>query len=83
MRIKAKSKALASPGGEATHEMEGVEAAEKSGSEEDSHSEGYGDMDEDEEDEEEMAAEIERQRLLDIFVEELPEEILSSSVPED
>lgn len=62
--------------------MEGVEAAHKSGSEdEDSHSEGYGDLDEDEEAHEQ--AEIEKQRLLDVFVEELPDEILGSGIPED
>lgn len=79
--------------------MEGVEGAEKSGSapsddgersggadhdsDEDSQgSDGYGDMDEDEEEEQEMA-EIEKQRLLDIYVEELPEEIINSGVPEE
>ena len=63
--------------------MEGVEAAEKSGSGEESHSDEYGEMDEEEEEEQEMAAEIEKQRLLDIFVEELPTEILNSKIPEE
>lgn len=68
--------------------MEGVEAAEKkSGSaksevgkeehqSEDEGSDAYSDVDEDEEDEQEMAAEIEKQRLLDEYVEELPEQII-------
>jgi chromatin remodeling complex protein RSC6 len=46
-------------------------------------SQGYGEMEEEEEDEQEMAAEIEKQRLLDLFVEELPDEIISSTIPED
>lgn len=56
--------------------MEGVEAAQKSGSI--SQSDGYGDIDDEEE-----AAEIERERLLDVFVEELAEEIVSSGIPDD
>ena len=63
--------------------MEGVVGADKSGSEEDSRSDGYGEMDEDEEEEQEMAAEIEKQRQLDLFVEELADEILSSGIPEE
>lgn len=53
---------------------------EESGEED---SQGYGEMEEEEEDEQEMAAEMEKQRLLDLFVEELPDEIISSSIPED
>jgi chromatin remodeling complex protein RSC6 len=53
---------------------------EESGEED---SQGYGEMEEEEEDEQEMAAEIEKQRLLDLFVEELPDEIIISSIPED
>jgi hypothetical protein len=30
-----------------------------------------------------MEADIERQRLLDVFVEEIPDEILASNIPED
>ena len=46
-------------------------------------SQGYGEMEEEEEDEQEMAAEIEKQKLLDQFVEELPDEIIASTIPED
>lgn len=82
-RIKVKSRGPKPRAEGGADEMEGVEAAGKSGSEEDSPSEGYGEMEEDEDEEQEMAAEIERQRLLDIFVEELPDEILDSAIPED
>jgi len=30
-----------------------------------------------------MAAEMEKQRLIDLFVEELPDEIIASKMPED
>jgi len=86
IKAKAKGKGPKKLGDGAGGEMEDVGAGGKSGSEEEdshSHSDGYGDMDEDEEEEQEMAAEIEKQRLLDIFVEELPDEILSSGIPED
>lgn len=60
--------------------MEGVEFAEKSGSNsrDESHSD-YGD----EQEEQEIQAEIERQKMLDQFVEEFPTEIMEASVPED
>lgn len=90
-----KAKKLVADPDEYGDEMEGVEAAgagsdegERSGggdheSDEDSQgSDGYGDVDEEEEEELEMA-EIEKQRLLDIYVEELPEEIINSGVPEE
>ena len=40
-------------------------------------------MEEEEEDEQEIQQEIERQKLLDLFVEELPDEIISSKMPEE
>jgi hypothetical protein len=87
IKPKGKGKQVAKLGGplgeDSADEMEGVEGAEKSGSEEDSRSDGYGEMDEDEEEEQEMAAEIEKQRQLDLFVEELADEILASGIPED
>ena len=44
----------------------------------------YGDIEEDEDDEQEaVAAEIEKQRLLDLYVEELSDEVAASSLPED
>lgn len=46
-------------------------------------SDAYSDMDEDEEDEHEMAADVEKQRLLDLYVEELPDEVINSDVPEE
>jgi len=49
--------------------MEGVEANKKSRS--GSHSDPYGDIEED--DDEQEAAELERERLLDNFVEEIPD----------
>lgn len=60
VRVKAKGKKLPTLGGDAADEMEGVERAEKSESEEESRSDAYGDLDDDEEEEQEMAAEIER-----------------------
>lgn len=49
----------------------------------DEDSQGFGEMEEEEEDEQEMAAEMEKQRLLDLFVEELPQEIINSAIPEE
>jgi hypothetical protein len=46
-------------------------------------SDAYSDMDEDEEDEHEMAADVEKQRLLDLYVEELPDEVINSDIPEE
>jgi hypothetical protein len=46
-------------------------------------SQGFGEMEDEDEDEQEVAAEIEKQRLLDLFVEELPEEIIKSKIPEE
>ena len=60
--------------------MEGVEFAEKSGS--NSHDESHSDYG-DEQEEQEIQAEIERQKLLDQFVEDFPNELLDASVPED
>ena len=66
-------------------DMEGDEDAEKSNSDnedQESHSDEYSDIDEEEEEEME-AAEMEKSRLLDLFVEEFPDEILNSDVPEE
>lgn len=70
--------------------MEGIEKVEKDEqnsadehNEDSESSDGYGDLEPDEEDEREMEADIERQRLLDVFVEEIPDEILASNIPED
>ena len=42
------------------------------------------DEEEDEElDEEEAAAQAEKERLLDLFVEELPDEVIASGLPEE
>ena len=60
-------------------EMEGIENAEKSESE---NSDEYSDMDEDEEEELE-AAEMEKQRLLDEFVEDFPDEILNADINDE
>lgn len=80
VRIKA-AKAKAEGGEGSGEEMEGIEAAQKDGSgDEGSHSDGYGDIEDEEEHE---AAEMERERLLDVYVEELPDEILNSGIPED
>jgi len=58
---------------------------EKSNEEDESpeEEEEYGDMEEEEEDEQEMQQEMEKQRLIDLFVEELPSEIISSKIPEE
>ena len=57
---------------------------EKSNEEDESpEEEDYGDIEEEEEDEQEMQQEMEKQRLIDLFVEELPSEIISSKIPEE
>jgi hypothetical protein len=83
VRLKTHAKRKQGEGGEGSgEEMEGIEANHKGGSgEDDSHSDGYGDIEEDEEEQE--VAEMERERLLDAFVEELPAEILNSGIPEE
>ena len=63
------------------NDMEGIEDAEKSEKEE-KDSDDYSDMDEDEEEELE-AMEIEKQNLLDEFVEEFPDQIISADIPEE
>jgi hypothetical protein len=64
------------------HSDEDISKSDGEHNEDSGSSDGYGDM-ENEEDEREMEADIERQRLLDLFVEELPDEILASNIPED
>lgn len=83
VRIKATDEAkLASKALGTGEAMEGVESGRKSDhAEDDSPSDGYGDIDEDEEELE--AADLERQRLLDVYVEELAEEILRADIAED
>ena len=67
------------------HSDEGEEsgAGENDSDKDSGGSDAYSDMDEDEEDEHEMAADMEKQRLLDLYVEELPDEVISSDIPEE